>query len=86
MPYAKADVKRAISDKGIQATTVLFDSWDASLDNLKLIQRTGRYFITTLKNNRKVSVSKEAGYLHLEDLPWGADAYRHGFLKKFDFQ
>lgn len=73
---------RALSDKGIQAKTVLFDSWYASLENLKLIHRTGRYFITKLKGNRKVSVSKEAGYVNLEDLPWDADAYRHGVLIK----
>jgi len=80
---------RAIHDKGIQATTVLFDSWYASLDNLKLIQRTGRYFITTLKSNRTVSVSPEAGYVHLEELPWDADAYRHGLwikLKELPFK
>jgi hypothetical protein len=73
---------RAISDKGIQAQTVLFDSWYASVENLKLIHRTGRYFITTLKSNRMVSLSKETGYVHLEDLPWDADAYRHGLLVK----
>jgi hypothetical protein len=73
---------RAISDKGIQAQTMLFDNWYASVENLKLIHRLGRYFITTVKRNRKVSVSQEAGYVNLEDLPWDEDSYRHGMVVK----
>ena len=45
---------RALSDKGLQAQTILFDSWYAAVDNLKLIERLGRYFVTTLKSNRLV--------------------------------
>ncbi len=73
---------RAICEKGIQARTILFDNWYASVENLKLIHRLGRVFITTVKSNRKVSVSKEAGYVNLEDLPWDAASYRHGMLVK----
>lgn len=32
---------RAISDKNLKARTILFDSWYASVDNLKLIHRNG---------------------------------------------
>jgi SRSO17 transposase len=60
----------ALSDKGIQAKTLLFDSWYASVDNLKLIHRAGRYFVTTLKANRMVSLSKETGYIHLDAIEW----------------
>ena len=35
---------------------LLFDSWYASWQNLKLIHRSGRIFFTTLKSNRLVSV------------------------------
>jgi hypothetical protein len=73
---------RAIAEKGIQAQTILFDNWYASVENLKLIHRLGRYFITTVKSNRKVSLSKEAGYVHLEDLPWDAETLRQGMLVK----
>jgi hypothetical protein len=73
---------RALADKRIQAQTVLFDSWYASVENLKLIHRTGRYFITTLKRNRCVSVSPEAGYVHLTDLVWDADTTAQGQLIK----
>lgn len=73
---------RAISDKGIQAQTILFDNWYASVENLKLIHRAGRYFITTVKSNRKVSPSKETGYVNLEDLPWTEDTLRHGMWVK----
>jgi hypothetical protein len=71
---------RAISDKNIKAKTVLFDSWYASVDNLKLIHRSGRYFITTLKSNRLVSPSKAAGYIHLADLTWDSSALIEGML------
>jgi hypothetical protein len=73
---------RAINDKCIKAQTILFDSWYAAADNLKLIHRTGRFFITTLKKNRKVSASKETGYVNLEDLPWNPETIKHGMLVK----
>ncbi len=60
----------ALADKQLQALTILFDSWYGSVDNLKLIQRLERYFVTTLKSNRKVNVSIEAGYVHLDQLEW----------------
>ncbi|WP_220275324.1 transposase [Emticicia sp. BO119] len=57
---------RAITDKNLKARTILFDSWYASVDNLKLINRSGWTFFTTLKSNRTVSISKEQGYIHLD--------------------
>ena len=57
---------RAVTDKRLEAPTVLFDSWYAAADNLKLIQRLGLSFFTTLKENRRVSLSKEGGYIHLD--------------------
>ncbi len=50
---------RAKSDKRLKANTVLFDSWYASVDNLKMIHRLGMVFVSTLKSNRLVSTSKE---------------------------
>jgi len=73
---------RAISDKGLQAQTLLFDSWYASVDNLKLIERLHRFFVTTLKSNRLVSVSKEQGYIHLQEVEWTAERLQHGVLVK----
>lgn len=72
----------AVTSKGLQAQTILFDNWYASVENLKLIHRLGRHFITTVKSNRKVSISKEAGYVNLEDLPWDEHSYRYGMLVK----
>lgn len=66
-------VHNAIHDKAIQAKTVLFDSWYASWENLKLVHRSGCTFFTTLKSNRLVSVSKEEGYKHLQEIEWTAD-------------
>ena len=69
---------RAVSDKQLQAKTVLFDSWYGSVENLKLLARLELVFITTLKNNRLVSVwqdkDKDKGiksaYLHLQEIEW----------------
>lgn len=73
---------RAVSDKRIQAKTVLFDAWYASVDNLKLIHRMGLYFVTTLKSNRMISLSKESGYIHLQQIVWTDDLLTNGLLVK----
>jgi len=72
----------AITSKKLQARIILFDNWYASAENLKLIHRLDRYFITTVKSNRKVSISEEAGYVHLEELPWDATSIQYGMLVK----
>ena len=72
----------AVDQKQIQARTILFDGWYASAENLKLIHRRKRTFFTTLKSNRLVSLSKEQGYLHLEELEWTADRLAYGVVVK----
>ncbi len=72
----------AKKEKGIKATKVLFDSWYASVKNLKLIHRMGMQFITTLKENRLVSLSKEGGYIHLEEIAWTAEQMQYGVTIK----
>lgn len=78
---------RAVGDKQLQAKTILFDSWYASVDNLKLIHRLERLFITTLKSNRLVSLWRDkgqdkGGYIHLEEIEWTPEAQELGVLVK----
>ena len=73
---------RALADKRIQAKTVLFDCWYAGADNLKLIHRLGLIFFTTLKENRLVSLSKEGGYIHLDQIEWTPERLHSGVLVK----
>jgi len=73
---------RAKSDKQIQARTLLFDSWYASVENLKLIVRLEMFFVTTLKDNRLVSLSQETGYIHLQELEWSETRLRDGLAVK----
>lgn len=84
---------RAVSDKRIQAKTVLFDSWYASVENLKLLAKLRLFFVTTLKSNRLVSVWKETqtqetqtqeknSYIHLDELEWTPQALEHGIEVK----
>ena len=78
----------ALTDKRIQARRVLFDSWYAAAEHLKLIQRTDRFFYTTLKTNRMVSLSKDTGYVHLETITWTPQQVQHGItvhLKEIPF-
>jgi len=72
----------AVSDKRLQANRVLFDSWYASVDNLKLVVRLGLIFVTTLKENRLVSLSKEQGYIHLQDIEWNEGQLKYGLIVK----
>ena len=83
---------RAVSDKALQAKTVLFDSWYGSVENLKLLARLELLFITTLKNNRLVSVWKDSGkdsgkdtksaYLHLQEIQWTPQTLEEGLRVK----
>jgi len=73
---------RAKSDKNIQSRTLLLDAWYGSVDNLKLVQRLGMVFVTTLKSNRLVSLSKESGYVHLQELDWTPESLKQGLTVK----
>ncbi|HEX2913184.1 MAG TPA: transposase [Chloroflexia bacterium] len=69
---------RAKSERGIKANTIVFDAWYGSVANLKLVHRLGMTFVTTIKSNRMVSVSKEQGYIHLDQLEWSEEQLAHG--------
>jgi hypothetical protein len=75
-------VLNAVYAKKIKAKRILFDSWYASAENLKLVHRLGLTFFTTLKNNRLVSLSKEGGWIHLEEIDWTAEQLKNGILVK----
>jgi len=70
MSISEICLLRQKKEKGIKAKIILFDSWYASVDNLKLIHRMGMQFVTTLKENRLTSLSKEGGYIHLQEIKW----------------
>ena len=73
---------QAVVEKRIQAQTILFDSWYAAADNLKLIHRLNLIFFTTLKENRLVSLNKEDGYIHLDQMDWTAERLQNGVIVK----
>ncbi|MFP4440523.1 MAG: transposase, partial [Chloroflexaceae bacterium] len=70
----------AVADKQLQAQTILFDTWYASADNLKLVHRLGRTFYTTVKKNRRVSLTQEDGSIGLEDIDWTEERLTHGVI------
>jgi len=75
-------VRNALSDKQILAKYILFDTWYASVANLKLVHRLGLIFFTTLKSNRMVSLSKEEGYIHLGQIEWTSERLNNGLMVK----
>lgn len=75
-------VINAVHSKQIKAKSILFDSWYASANNLKLLHRLGLIFFTTLKSNRMVSISKEAGWMHLDQIQWTEESIRNGIIVK----
>jgi hypothetical protein len=70
----------AVDQQQLPARTSLFSGGYAAAENLKLIHRRRWPFCTTLKSNRWVSVSKEQGYSHLQDLAWPPHRLAHGVL------
>ena len=72
----------AVYAKKIKAKQVLFDSWYASAENLKLAHRLGLTFFTTLKSNRMVSLSKEGGWIHLNEIDWTVERLANGVIVK----
>jgi hypothetical protein len=75
-------VRNAVYAKKLQARRILFDSWYASAENLKLVHRLGLTFFTTLKSNRMVSLSKEGGWIHLDEIAWSEERLKNGVRVK----
>jgi len=75
-------VINAVYAKKIKAKRILFDTWYASAENLKLVDRLGLTFFTTLKSNRMVSLSKEGGWIHLDEIDWTEDRSQNGVMVK----
>lgn len=75
-------VIKAVYAKNIKAKRILFDSWYACAENLKLVHRLGLIFFTTLKSNRMVSLSKEGGWIHLDEIEWTAERLKNGVMVK----
>ena len=75
-------VIHAVYAKKIKAKRILFDSWYASAENLKLVHRFGLIFFTTLKSNRMVSLSKAGGWIHLDQIEWTTERLRNGVIIK----
>jgi hypothetical protein len=47
-----------------------------------LVHRLGLIFYTILKANRLVSLSKEDGYIHLDEIDWTEDRLKQGVIVK----
>jgi len=75
-------VINAVYAKKIKAKRILFDSWYASAENLKLVHPLGLIFFTTLKSNRMVNLSKVGGWVHLDEIDWTAECLHNGVMVK----
>jgi hypothetical protein len=75
-------VINVVPSKKIEAKRILFDSWYASAENLKLVHRLGLNFFTTLKSNRMVSSSKEDGWILMDEIDWTAEHLQNSVMVK----
>ena len=71
-----------VTNKQVKARQLLFDSWYASWDNLKLADRLGFKFYTTLKSNRLVREANSKEYQHLDEIEWTDTELREGKIVK----
>jgi len=87
--HAREMLHRAFQEKKLEAGTVLFDIWYASAETLKLLHRAGRVFVTQIRSDRLVSLSKEEGYVPPDAIAWTEQRLRRGVsvkLKKVPFR
>ena len=80
---------RAAQQRGFAPRCVLFDSWYASLANLKQVRACGWPWLTRLKRNRRVNPD-EQGLRPLQDCALATDGQRvwlqgYGFVRVFRF-
>lgn len=78
---------REAKQRGFEPECVIFDSWYASLPNLKLIRFCGWQWFTRLKENRQVDPDNQ-GNRSLEQVPLSEDGAvvhlkGYGFIKVF---
>jgi len=67
--------------RGFTPECVLFDSWYASVDNLRLVRDCGWRWLTEFKSNRKVNVER-IGYRYVRDCAiskTGTEAWLEGY-------
>lgn len=87
--HAQEMIISAKAEKRIRASILLMDSFYASVENFKKFHRMELIFVSQLKANRLVSLTKEGGYMHLQDLKWDEQALKYGIsvkLKELPFR
>jgi len=81
------DMLRKALERGFQPRIILFDSWYASIDNLKTIRKSGWHWLTRLKKNRLVNPdnTKNIQIQEIEIPPQGREVHlkAYGFIKVF---
>jgi putative transposase len=81
------DMLRKAKERCFQPRIILFDSWYASVDNLKTIRKSGWHWLTRLKKNRLVNPDnvKNMQIQEIEIPPEGRDVHlkAYGFIKVF---
>jgi len=80
--HAREMVITAKGEKGIQAPVILMDSFYASVKNFKVFHRMGLIFVSQLKSNRKISLTKEGGYIHMQEIEWTEERLQCGISVK----
>jgi hypothetical protein len=77
-------LKRAVTKGFSKNLKVLFDTWYASIENLKFIRSLHMQFICSIASNRQVSVTKGT-YVPVQDLDFTKEPVHKVWLKEFGF-
>ena len=79
------DMLKRAKNRGFSPIYVLFDSWYASVENMKLIAKEFKWnFICNLKSNRQISIVKNE-YMPIADLNLTDKQVKQVWLKEYGF-
>lgn len=69
-----------VHSKQLAFTTVLMDTWYATMKLWKQLERLGKLYYCPIRSNRQVSLSPETGYQAVCDLTWSDVELQQGRL------
>lgn len=80
LDHLKEMLKHTIKYKQLAFSTVLMDTWYATMPIWKLIEHFGKRYYCPIKTNRQVSLSPDHGYQRVDSLSWSEEQDASGRL------
>lgn len=80
LDHMREMLAHAVHQKRLPFRVVLMDTWYAAKDELLFIERLGKIYYCPVRENRLVSLRREAPYHRVDSLLWSQDELRTGRL------